>query len=200
MIRRATLLAISALAALAFAASADAAEPPCELTPRSKCFGVESLEAALSTAQAGAHPDLHFTFEISKDPKSQPNAFGLKNAYAPTRDVRIELPPGLIGDPNVLGVPQQCTVEELATFNQAGGGCPNGSQVGLTNVFAYQLRDTFLEPIYMMQPPGGDVVARLGFIAGIFPVYIDATLRSEDDYGLDLEITDATDRSDADQV
>ncbi len=183
-------LALS-LACLALAAPALAAEPPCELESRAQCFGVESLDAALSTTQAGAHPDLTFTFDIKKDPESEPNVFGLENAYAPTRNVRIELPPGLIGDPNVLGVPQQCTVEELVTWN-TGGGCPNGSQVGVTNIFAYQLEDTFLEPVYMMQPPGGDVVARLGFIAGLIPTYVDAKVRSESDYGLTLEVTDAS--------
>jgi hypothetical protein len=191
MIRRATLLVVVTVAALALAASAHAEEPPCTLEPKTQCFGVESLEASLSTTQAGAHPDLSFSFDVKKDPTSEPNTFGLKDAYAPTANVRIELPPGLIGDPNALGLPQQCTTVELARYQEEGGGCPNGSQVGLTEIFAYELGSTFLEPIYMMQPPGGDVAARLGFIAGVVPIYIDLKLRSEGDYGLDAEITNA---------
>ncbi len=177
---------------LAFAAPvATAGAQECELTPRAKCFGIESLAASLSTTQAGGHPDFSFTFDIKKDPESEPNVFGLKDAYAPTRNVRIELPPGLIGDPNVLGVPQQCTMQELLSFQEPGGGCPNGAQVGVTEIFGYELDSSFLEPIYMMEPPGGDLVARLGFIAGVVPVFINLEVRSEGDYGLTSEITDA---------
>jgi hypothetical protein len=187
MSARAMLLATAALAALALAApaAAPAAEAPCELTPRTECFGVESLEASLSTTQAGAHPDLTFSFDIKKDPKTKPNAFGLSNAYAPTRNVRIELPPGLIGNPNALGVTQQCRFAEMSTES-----CPVGSQVGVTNIYAYALFDTVLSPVYMMQPPGGDVVARLGF-GLLAPVFIDFTVRSEGDYGITAEILDA---------
>jgi hypothetical protein len=194
MIRCSALVAAVVLAALVLAAPAGAAEPPCELTPRAKCYGVESLEASLSTAQAGDHPDLTFTFDIKRDPESKPNSFGLKDAYAPTRDVRVELPPGLIGDPSVLGVPQQCTAAELSlasSLDPKAGGCPNGSQVGVAEVFAYELNSALLEPVYMMQPPGGDVVARVGFVAGIAPVYIDATVRTASDYGVNLEVVDA---------
>jgi len=194
MIRRMTLLAIGALAvcALAVPAQAAAADDECELIPRTQCFGLESLEASLSDTRAGAHPDLTFIVGVKLDPESEPNVFGLKDAYAPTRNVRVELPPGLIGDPNVLGTSQQCTVQELLTYNEPGGGCPNGSQIGISNIFAYELENTFLEPIYMMRPPGGDVAARVGIIAGIFPVFVDFKLRSDEDYGLTAEINDAS--------
>jgi hypothetical protein len=162
----------------------------CELEPRAACFGLESVQAALSTTQAGAHPDLTFTFEVKQDPATEPNNFGLKNSYAETRNVIFELPPGLVGDPNVLGFPQQCTAAELSQGPAAL--CPNGSQVGRTRIFAYDLNSTFTEPVYMMVPPGGDVVARVGFIAGLFPTFIDFTVRSESDYGLVAKILDAS--------
>jgi hypothetical protein len=186
MTRLATLLASAVLTALVLAVSTQAAEPPCALIPKAACFGVEGLSASLSTTQAGDHPDLTFSFDIAKDPTSSPNSFGLKNAFAPTRDVRVELPPGLIGDPNALGKPEQCTAAELSMED-----CPNGSQVGLTEVFGYELKTAFLEPTYMMRPPGGDVAARLGFIAGLVPAYVDLKLRSESDYGISAEIVDA---------
>jgi hypothetical protein len=190
MKRARTAFAALALAvpALLFAApSSSAAE--CE--PKPKCFGVEALDAALSTTQAGAHPDFTFTFDIAKDPESKPNVFGLKDGYASTRDVRIELPPGLIGNPNVLGEPQQCTMLDLSTVLEPEGGCPNGSQVGITTVYAYGLTTAFREPVYMMTSPGGDVVARLAFIAGVYPIFVDAKVRSEGDYGLTLEVLNA---------
>ena len=190
MIRRATLLPIATLAALLFATSVHAAGPPCELEPKSKCFGLESLSASLSTTEAGAHPDLTFSFDIAQNPASEPNVFGLKDGYASTRDVRIELPPGLIGDPNVLGVSQQCTEAELA--KGLGAECPNGSQIGITKVYAYTLKQAFVEPVYMMQPPGGDVVARVGFVAGPYPTFVNFRVRSAGDYGLTAEIVDAS--------
>jgi hypothetical protein len=191
MIRRRVLLVIGALlvlCALAAPASAPAAEE-CTLEPDARCFGVETLEASLSTDQAGAHPDLNFAFGINQDPKSPLNTTGLHDSYAPTRDVQIDLPPGLIGDPNVLGVPQQCTAEELLSFMEAGGGCPNGSQIGVTRIYT-ALAVVFREPTYMMRPPGGDVVARVGFIAGTLPIFGDIRVRSERDYGLVIDLAD----------
>jgi hypothetical protein len=187
MIRRTATLALAAtLTALVLATSAGASEPPpCELEERARCFGVESVEASLSTTQAGAHPDLTFSFGIKQDPETKENSHGLKEAYAPTRNVRVELPPGLLGDPSVLGVPQQCTAAELVAE-----ACPNGSQIGIAEVTTYD-NGTFREPIYMMQPPGGDAVARIGFIAAVVPIYVNATVRSESDYGLDFEISNA---------
>jgi hypothetical protein len=180
---RGAMLIISVVSTLALPATASA-------SPQE--FGIESVGASLSTTQAGAHPDLTLKADIKQDPASQPNAFGLKDSFAPTRHIRFETPPGLIGNPNVLGTSQQCTVQELTTFNEPGGGCPNGSQVGRATILAYSLKQRFVEPVYMMAPPGGDVVARLGTIAGLFPTFINLRVRSESDYGLVAEVRDAT--------
>jgi hypothetical protein len=192
MIRRTVLLA-TALAALAAAAPTGAAAAECDFTPRTACFGIESVAADLSTEQAGDHPDVSFSIAIKEDPKSKPNVSGLRDSYATTRNIRFNLPPGLIGNPNALGTPQQCSVQELVTsYEPDEGGCPNGSQVGVTTIGAYQLQKELTEPIYMMQPPGGDVVARVGTIAGTFPTFIDIRLRSEGDYGLVADVRDAS--------
>jgi hypothetical protein len=192
MIRRcAALFAVGVLIALAAPAGAGAAEG-CEAEPLPSCFGIESVSASLSTTQAGAHPDLTLDVAVKRNPLSKPNVFGLKDSYAATRDIRIETPPGLIGDPNIFGVPQQCSAQQLAgAFNEESGGCPNGSQVGVSTIFAYQLTGKYKEPVYMMTPPGGDVVARLGTFAGIIPAFIDLRLRSGSDYGLTAEVVDA---------
>jgi len=180
------LLATSLLGALAFASSARAAEEPCDLVPKTLCFGVASLDAELSSTQAGAHPDLTFTFEIAQDPDTDPTAIGLRDAYSPARNVRIELPPGLLGDPNLLGASQQCTAAELGGFS-----CPNGSQIGLAEIAGYGFESELHEPIYMMRPPGGEAVARVGLIAAVAPLHIDFSVRSEGDYGLTAELRDS---------
>jgi hypothetical protein len=184
MRRVAAMIAALALTAATLAATqVQAAE--CE--PKASCFGLESVGASLSTHQAGDHPDMTLSFVLKQDPASEPNPFGLHKPYAPMRDVRFALPPGLAGDPDVLGASQQCPVAELVKGPKAL--CPNGSQVGTTKVYLYFLDFTFTEPLYMMEPPGGDVVARLGFVAAVFPVFIDLKVRSDSDYGLTAEIS-----------
>jgi hypothetical protein len=188
MRRSATALALVVLGALAFAVPAGAIAPPCAKPFKAECFAVESLDAELSTAKAGDHPDITLSFTIAQDPLSIPDAKGTHDGFAPTRNVRTDVPPGLIGNPNVLGVPQQCRIAELTQ-----GECPNGSQIGLARINMYELNRIFIEPLYMMAPPGGEVLARVGFVPGLIggSVFADATLRSEDDYGLSVEIIDA---------
>jgi hypothetical protein len=189
MIRR---IAPLVAAACFFAASASAtAAGNCATEPRPECFGIESVEASLSTMQAGAHPDLGLSVAIKENPLSPTNAFGLHDSYAATRNIRFDLPPGLIGDPNAIGAVQQCSVQQLVSWNVPGGGCPNGSQIGVSDIAAYELTSKFHESVYMMQPPGGDVVARIGLIAGLYPTFIDFRVRSESDYGITSEITNA---------
>ena len=167
--------------------AASAAEPQCTLVPKTRCFGIESVTTSVSTTQAGAHPDVTLSVAVKKDPESEPNSFQLKDSYAATRNLRFNAPPGLIGNPNVLGVPQQCTVQELVGEKR----CPNGAQVGVTVIGAYELLHRLHEPLFMMQPPGGDVIARLGTYAGPFPVFIDFRVRSESDYGLVAEVRES---------
>jgi hypothetical protein len=192
MIRRLAFLVAVVLVALLWVSPgiATAAEN-CEAEPRPECFGIESVKASLSTTQAGAHPDLGLDVAVKQNFSSSTNVFGLHLPYGVTRDIRFDVPPGLIGDPNAIGPTQQCSVEQLASFNELGGGCPNASQIGVSNVIAYDLLSEFREPVYMMQPPGGDVVARVGTIAGIFPTFIDFRVRSESDYGVTAEVTNA---------
>jgi hypothetical protein len=185
---RTMAIGFALLAALLSSGSlASAAEPVnCEASPGPACFAVESVDASLSTHQAGAHPDFFTSFAERTEPASKPNAFGLKRPYAATRDVEISLPPGLIGNPNAVG---QCQLAELETFNLQGGGCPNASQVGIAKVYAYALPIAFTEPIYMMVPPGdGSAVARLGFIAGIAPTIVGVRLRDDSDYGVTASV------------
>jgi len=191
MIRRTSvLIGVLAVAFLVAPGSAGASES-CALEPKTSCFGIDTVDDSLSANQAGAHPDVTLDLRVKEDPASTPNAFALKDAYAATRNLRVEVPPGVIGNPNVLGIPQQCTTLELATSLEDGGGCPNGSQVGISWIYAYELKQAFREPIYMMAPPGGDVVARLGTVAGVYVTFIDFKVRSESDYGLVAEVTDA---------
>jgi hypothetical protein len=142
-------------------------------------YGLASVGAALSTTQAGAHPDFTTSFELKTDPASPADSNGLHNPYARTRDITVSLPPGLIGNPNAVG---QCTTLQLTTSFEEGG-CPLDSQVGIAVIRLYGVH-TLTEPVYNMEAPGGNSVARLGLLATTLPNYINVQVRSEGDYGL----------------
>src|ERR671911_599635 len=136
-------IAFIALAALAFASPATAAD-------EFEKYALESVSVELSSTQAGAHADLTTSFELSEK-EGKP--------YAQTRDIEVQLPPGVIGNPQ--GIPR-CTVEQLGT-EPVDSACPMDSQVGISQVTVGGTADgTFTTPVYNMEPPGGDVVAALG--------------------------------------
>lgn len=180
---RRTTAAIGAVVTIALALAGPAQADPTE-------FGLAAVSASLSSTKAGAHPDFETSFAVKTDPASEPNAFGLKEPYAALRDLTIALPPGLLGNPNVM---PQCTLTQLETYNLEGGGCPNASQIGVTVLYAYSLTKVVSEPIYLMRPPAdGSAVARLGLIAGIFPTVVEAHVRSEGDFGVNADVEGAS--------
>lgn len=129
-------------------------------------YGLESAAVSLSSRQAGsqeqagAHADLTVSFSLKRK-ENLP--------YAETRDIEVALPPGVIGNPQ--GIPR-CSVAQLGNSAEASA-CPQDSQVGVTEItLGGNKAGTFIEPIYNMDPPGGDVVARLGFIAGFWPALL----------------------------
>jgi hypothetical protein len=124
-------------------------------------YKLESVSVKLSTTQAGAHPDFTTAFALS-------GKGGVP--YAATRDIEVRLPPGIIGNPQ--GIPR-CTVAQLGNAPKESE-CPIAAQVGVTavTVGGETANGTFLEPIYNMEPPGGDVVARFGFYAAPYPAFL----------------------------
>jgi hypothetical protein len=131
-------------------------------------YALESASISLSTAQAGAHPDLTTAFTLTKK-EGKP--------YALTREVAVALPPGMTGNPQAV---DQCTAQQLG--NQANEAeCPVDSQVGITEVSVNDpIQTTFVEPVYSMESPGGNIVARLGFFAGPYPAFINVRLDPTD--------------------
>jgi hypothetical protein len=97
------------------------------------------------------------------------------------RDVKIDLPPGMLANP--AATPVRCTEAELtAQFP----GCPNESAVGTVTIKTVIVGGVSVEitPLYNMVPPPG-TPAVLGFDAlgvGIFP-HVVAKIRSDGDYG-----------------
>ncbi len=131
-------------------------------------YAIESGAAILSSSQAGDHADFTASLELSSKEG---------NAFAKTRDVIVKLPPGIFGNPEAF---PKCTNAQFG-FEPEESACPIDSQVGSVDIAVSGfLKGTFPgEPIYNMPAPGGDVVARFGFFAALFPTFIDVSLNPD---------------------
>ncbi|HEV3095324.1 MAG TPA: hypothetical protein VGY30_12550 [Solirubrobacteraceae bacterium] len=162
--------------------------------------GFESFDGLIANAngqqftQAGGHPyDVITTFEVNThtDP-TQPLPSSVRPAsqdaipVEPMKDTFVNLPPGLLGNINAIG---KCTAEQL-TFRPAVlvsvTTCPPSSQVGTVTLTWNQGGLTYGPvPLFNMVPPIGSP-ARFGFIVLGSPVFLDASLRYNSDYGITL--------------
>jgi hypothetical protein len=160
--KAAALVLLFVVAALAFSVGTAAAAEEFEK------YELESVSAALSTAQAGAHADFTLSFQLTQK-EGEP--------YGNTRDLEFRLPPGVIGNPQ--GIPR-CTVAQLGLTPEESE-CPVSSQVGISKItLGGTISGTLTEPIYNLDPPGGDIVARFGLFAGPYPVLINARVNPID--------------------
>jgi hypothetical protein len=178
-----TAVAMALLVAAIVTPSARALD--CETESSPQCFALQSVGVSLSDTRAGAHPDITTSFKLAPDPESQ----GGIEPYSRLQNLTVKLPPGLTGNPNAV---PQCDPKQLTTpvppFNY--GDCPNATQVGVTEVLANGNPNPLVEAVYNMEPPGGDVVARLGFIAAKYPFFISLVLRPGD-YGVTAKVEGA---------
>ncbi|HEV3095332.1 MAG TPA: hypothetical protein VGY30_12590 [Solirubrobacteraceae bacterium] len=162
--------------------------------------GFESFDGLIADAngqqftQAGGHPyDVVTTFGVNThtDPtQAPPSAVTPAKQDAipvePMKDTFVNLPPGLVGNINAIG---KCTAEQL-TFHPGAlvsiETCPTSSQVG-TVTLRWNNRTASYgpTPLFNMVPPVGSP-ARFGFIVYGSPVYLDASLRYNSDYGITL--------------
>jgi hypothetical protein len=124
--------------------------------------------------QAGSHP-----YEMITNMSFDTDANG--NPTDNVRDVKVGLPPGLVGNPNAAA---RCPVNEL---NNSGGfgfglGCPADAQVGqLTVVISGGFGLTV--PLYNIVPPAGKP-AQFGANILLANSFLDVTVNTGSDYGL----------------
>ncbi len=155
-----------------------------ELTPEEEGGGLDT--------QAGSHPfqlttTLTFntkaamTKQYSKIlPEVQPLAF--------TKDLRFNLPPGLIGNPTPL---PKCTVLLLIQRE-----CPDDTAVGVATPIVVSPEDNVnvpyatSDPLFALVPSAGEP-ARFGFLTPIVgPVILDTSVRTGGDYGVVVSVPD----------
>jgi len=132
-------------------------------------FAIESISASLTDRQAGAHADMTIGVVLTRKGNAP---------YANAQNIKIELPPGVIGNPQAV---PRCTAEQLGSGPETSA-CPFDSQVGMSVVRTTQpFANVYTEPVYNMVPPTGtDIVARFGFIAAAYPTFVNLRIDPTD--------------------
>jgi hypothetical protein len=144
-------------------------------------FGEENGAASLPAASHPYQQEVNFQF---------PTRFSGGQLFGSgrPRDIHLELPPGLVGDP--AASPVLCTEAEFE-----GGGCPDGSAVGVIGIVTFAASTTKIglayTPVYNMVPPPG-YPAELATDVGGLGIYLHlfASVRSEGDYGIEVSVPD----------
>jgi len=140
---------------------------------RAHAIGVSSLSLTSDDPTAGAHSN--FTLNVA-----------FSNASDDLKDVTVNLPTGLLGNPRAV---PQCTEAQLAA-----DACPAASEVGSTTVMAQALGIPVNTPsagtVYNVVPPAnrparlGIVVRPVGGLLGKIVLDVDIDVRDDSDYGL----------------
>jgi len=143
-------------------------------------FGIESfsIEAVGPQGepftQAGGHPyELKLGFGLTTTaPLSERHT---ESASANLRTVRVELPPGLVGNPTATS---KCPPYKLALFR-----CPGTAQVGRLSVTSTS-GEVNSSSIYNLVPQDGIAAQLGGRLNDFVTVRIDAGIRTGSDYGI----------------
>jgi len=170
------LLALSAASAGAFEiVKVDGATtgPPTEANP-----------AGETETQAGAHP-FRFTTEIQFSEVT--NEGGQKIPDGNFKNLKAQLPPGLIGNPNAI---RKCTLAEFQEMEFAGenGRCPNEAAIGVASVLETS-EVSQIAPVYNLQPNPGEP-ALFGFHIATTSVFLHPNARTGGDYGITVSFSD----------
>ncbi|MGD1057019.1 MAG: hypothetical protein ABR992_06330 [Solirubrobacteraceae bacterium] len=170
-------------------------------------FGVESYELTPENeefepdVEAGSHPfQLTTTFNLNQtleryagDPQPQPSAPALD------RNLSFKLPPGLLGDANVVGnpnAPQECSGLDFGVHGESDlNACPEDTAVGVASVeFTDPITLYYANkvvPVFNLVPAQGEP-ARFGFEVNNVPIILDTSVRTGDDYGVTVSVRNAS--------
>jgi hypothetical protein len=160
-------------------------------------FGLESVVFApvgvdgAEDSEAGGHPyELTTTFYLNTRGVS-PGGISIAKTPEDIKDVVAELPPGFVGNPQVV---QKCS-QILASTKPAPGKpvCPPSSQVGVARLGLRGLEHEPLHsenvvPVYNVQP-GRGAAAQFEFF-DVVPVTLVATANQETNYAIRVTVSD----------
>lgn len=138
--------------------------------------------------QAGGHPDEITTeFKLKTEPDSRKGRDGYSlPEEAELRNVTVEVPPGLIGNPTTT---PRC---DLAGFMAPSGRptpCPDNTQVGIvhTAVDLFEPGSVFESALYNLQPQPGQPALFGFYVANYVSILAVPSIR-ESDYGIDFNV------------
>jgi hypothetical protein len=134
--------------------------------------------------QAGSHPyELTLSFDLAN--ALQPNE-NLLPAGGEAKDIEVELPRGIVGDPTAL---PQCTRAQLV-----GATCPQASVIGVAMVsLAGGIPPEIGFPVFNMEAPPGSP-AELAFDFSGILTFLDSNVRSGGDYGITTKVKNVAQR------
>ena len=169
-------IVLALLATLAFAATSAMAVYPFKLVQAAVSARNEN---GTPDVQAGSHPwALNTAFVVGREFEGGPFEHSPK-------DVKVELPPGFVGDPNAT---PQCAYQEFVA-----NACPDETAIGQETTYIMANTDqevTFYQSnaVYNLVPPTHEgIVANFGFhVAGKVPVFLETKVRTGSDAGLTI--------------
>ncbi len=177
------VVAVLALGLAALPWGAPAAQANFDFLPGAEGFDISAIaDGGAPAASAGAHPyELDFSVGFSQVAESngQPGPF----PDGDLRDLRIEMPPGLIANPNAL---DKCSLVDFHTprsspfeAGRSGESCPDRTQVG-TIELKTSAGGVRRFGLFNLEPAPG-VAAQLGAAPYGSPVVFDIGLRPNPD-------------------
>jgi hypothetical protein len=185
-------------------APASSLSDPLGISEEATKFGVQQYELTPETedgslaTQAGAHPyQMTTTFNLNQTLGVDVNPLD-EDVVAPTapaldKSVHIELPPGLVGNPNVVA---QCAGDDFGALDEGNvNSCPADTAIGVATV---TFNDpiilglyTATVPVFNLVPAKGEP-ARFGFMGAHVPVVLDTSLRPTGGYNVTVSVDDAS--------
>jgi hypothetical protein len=168
----------------------------------SESYGVQTYEltpeedGGLPDTQAGSHPfalttTLIFNAQTVPVTEEGEPSHPEVQPVAMSKDLRFDLPPGLIGNPTPL---PKCSIRQFSQIIAKVGGCPADTVVGVaTPIVTNSDKDqhvplVFSEPLFNLEPAVGEP-AKFGFVTPGGPVILDASLRTGGDYGVVVTVS-----------
>ena len=175
--------------------------------PAHAAFGISEFDGAVSDSaggvftQAGGHPDTaSTTFNLNRTTVDVGGIEYLVPDGGDMRDAQVDIPAGLMGNPTaVAACPKTLRVPTTKQARRALGGfdpnefCPLSSIVGVASITAFgDLQSGFfgvpyrwIAPVFNLEPPPG-VAAQFGFGWSDQRAFLNATVRTDGDYGVTI--------------
>jgi len=181
---------------------ADTNARPIRIGPESTPFEIERFgltaesEGGTPATQAGSHPfQLTTDLALNQPAERSVGEEGTRPTQPPglAKDVRIDLPPGLVGNARALPA---CTEAQFAkTLSGNVNLCPDDSAVGVASLdvearleFNLKKPTNYVVPVFNIVPAPGEP-ARFGFEVEKVAVLIDTAVKTGNDYGVVAKIS-----------